>query len=229
PDTLDLDFFYKNVSRTYKTYGVAIYEDNPLIVKPIQKNFHPTTCFDTNLRSIKNAKLIHFFPAPLSTAIVSCICKKYHTKFIAENNKTYNSSQDTSISPTTSNKQIKRLIQQLNTTQQTIPPSPSSQHKSALTNPINLSSLLPSLHIYICPKCDIIKEGKDYYHSSYIANTSVLFSTIASNQTFLQQQLEQTHNTSTSILNTSTTKSPSNISLTNTTSLSKQQQNSNLS
>ena len=37
PDTLDLDFFYKNVTKTYGTYGVAIYEDNPLIVKPIPK------------------------------------------------------------------------------------------------------------------------------------------------------------------------------------------------
>ncbi|CAG8622969.1 8748_t:CDS:1 [Gigaspora rosea] len=110
PDTLDFDFFYKNVSETYECYEVAIYEDNPLIVKPIQKNFYPTTCFDTNFRFIKNAKATHFFPAPLSTAIVSCICKKYHTKFIAENDKTYNSPQNSSISPTTSNKQIKRLI-----------------------------------------------------------------------------------------------------------------------
>ncbi|CAG8754291.1 11555_t:CDS:2, partial [Gigaspora rosea] len=121
------------------------------------------------------------------------------------------------------------LIQQLNTTQQTIPPSSSSQHKSALTNPTNPSSPSLSLHIHICPKCDIIKEGEDYYHSSYIANTSALSSTMASNQAFLQQQLEQTHNTFTSISNTSTTKTSSNIFLTNTKSLSKQQQISNLS
>ncbi|CAG8735596.1 3216_t:CDS:2 [Gigaspora rosea] len=187
PDTLDLDFFYKNVSRTYGTYRVAIYEDNSLIVKPIQKNFHPTTCFDTNFRSIKNA----------------------------------------------------------NTTQQTIPLSPSSQHKSALTNPTNPSSSSLSLHIHTCPKywyvisCkmannqyypqdDVIKEGEDYYHSSCIANIFALTSTMASNQAFLQQQLEQTYNTSTFISNTSTTKTSFNISLTNTTSLPKQQQNSNL-
>ncbi|CAG8807571.1 20726_t:CDS:1, partial [Gigaspora rosea] len=95
PNTLDFDFFYKNVFEPYRTYGIAIYKDNPLIVKQIQKNFYPTTCFDTNLHSIKNAKLIHFFLVPLSTSIVSCIYKKYHTKFIAENDKTYNSSQNT--------------------------------------------------------------------------------------------------------------------------------------
>ncbi|CAG8811664.1 6847_t:CDS:1, partial [Gigaspora rosea] len=79
------------------------------------------------------------------------------------------------------------------------------------------------------PQGDVNKEGEDYYHSSCIANTSAFSSTIASNQAFLQQQLEQTHNTSTSISNTSTTKLLSNISSTNTTSLPKQQQNSNLS
>ncbi|CAG8830614.1 14325_t:CDS:2, partial [Gigaspora rosea] len=134
---------------------------NPLIVKPIQKNFYPTTCFDTNLHSIKNAKATtHFFSAQLSTAIVSCICKKYNTKFIAENDKTYNSLQDSSFSTQTT-----------------------------LTNPTNPSSSSPSLHIHTCPKCwhvisckmvnsqqypqaDVIKEGEDYYHSSCIANTS---------------------------------------------------------
>ncbi|CAG8696911.1 14554_t:CDS:1, partial [Gigaspora rosea] len=71
-----------------------------------------------------------------------------------ENDKTYNSSQDTSISPTISNKQIKRLIQQLNTTQQTILPSPSSQYKSVLTNSTNPSTPSPSLpkmcHVISC-------------------------------------------------------------------------------
>ncbi|CAG8622952.1 8747_t:CDS:1, partial [Gigaspora rosea] len=79
------------------------------------------------------------------------------------------------------------------------------------------------------PQGDLIKEREDYYYSSCIANTSALSSIIASNQAFLQQQLEQIHNTSTSISNTSTTESFSNISSTNTTSLPKQQQNSNLS
>ncbi|CAG8793181.1 10353_t:CDS:1, partial [Gigaspora rosea] len=75
---------------------------------------------------------------------------------------------------------------------------------------------------------DIIKQGEDYYHSSYIANTFALSSTIESNQAFLQQQLEQTLNTSNYISNISTTESFSNISSTNTTSISKQQ-HSNLS
>ena len=149
PDTLDLDFFYKNVTETYGTYSVAIYEDNPLIVKPIPKNFRPTNCFDTNLRSVKKAT--HFFPVPLSTAIVACICKKYHTKFIAENDKIYDATPE--ISPTISNSQNKKLIQQLNSTQQTIPSSPISQQKSTLTNPTNISSPLPSLHMHTCPKC----------------------------------------------------------------------------
>ncbi|CAG8760060.1 7182_t:CDS:2, partial [Gigaspora rosea] len=192
PDTLDLDFFYKNVSETYGSYGVAIYEVNPLIVKPIQKNFYPTTCFDTNL---------------------------------PENDKTYNSPQDSSISPTTSNKQIKNLIRQLNTTQQTIPPSPSSQHKSTLTNPTNLSSPSPSLHIHTCPKCwhvisckmansqhypqgDVIKERENYYHSKTLSTKNIYTSSMeidlptnfqdspATNQ-FLNKDTNQTQPTST--------------------------------
>ena len=109
PDTLDLDHFYQNNAGTY---GVAIYEDKPEIAKAIPKSFRPTACFNKDFRNYQ--KVTHFLPVSLSTAIITCLCKKYHTKFIAKDDKIYDF--NTNINATMSSAQTKKLMQKLKDT-----------------------------------------------------------------------------------------------------------------
>jgi hypothetical protein len=81
PDTADLDFFYQNFSNSF---GIALYEEeNGNNARPIPPKVKPTTCLIKNLR---NNKITHFFQAPTSTSVITCLCGKYHTKFISTTN-----------------------------------------------------------------------------------------------------------------------------------------------
>lgn len=200
PDTLDLDHFYQNNSGTY---GIAIYEDKPETAKAIPKSFRPTACFNKDFRN--SQKVTHFFPAPLSTAIITCLCKKFHTKFIAKDDKIYDF--NTNINATTSAAQIKKLTQKLKDTTQTIPQSPILQQKTHTDETPTTPS--PLFHTHTCPNCnqvincksvnnhhspqgDSIKYGENYYHSSCITNTSSSISYISGpSDDVIRQRMEQ--------------------------------------
>ena len=214
PDTLDLDHFYQNNAGTY---GVAIYEDKPEIAKAIPKSFRPTACFNKDFRNYQ--KVTHFLPAPLSTAIITCLCKKYHTKFIAKDDKIYDF--NTNINATMSSAQTKKLMQKLKDTTQSIPQSPISQQQIHLENTPNTPSLL--FHTHTCINCnqvincksindhhspqgDSIKYGENYYHSSCITNTSSSISYISGpSDDTIRQRMEQLSKS----LNNDTTQTPS--------------------
>ena len=115
-DTIDLDTFYNQFPNRF---GIWIHENNPNTAKPTPSSVKPTTCF-IHLRS-GGDKATHFFKAPTSTSIVTCICKKFHTHFISNNNDTYTSNSENLPEITAP---TKNLTKKLNKTTEFIPPSP---------------------------------------------------------------------------------------------------------
>ena len=114
-DTIDLDTFYNQFPNRF---GIWIHENNPNTAKPIPSNVKPTNCF-VHLRS--GDKATHFFKAPTSTSVVTCLCKKFHTHFISNNNNTYTLNDENLpeiAAPT------KTLTKKLNKTTKFIPLSP---------------------------------------------------------------------------------------------------------
>ena len=84
PDTADLDFFYIHHAQSF---GIALFEDEQENnLKAIPPNQEPTTC---HTRTTRTNKATHFFRAPSTTSVVTCLCRKYHTKFISIQNNTY--------------------------------------------------------------------------------------------------------------------------------------------
>ena len=112
PDTLDLDYFYTHYARSF---GIAIYEEEPDKINAIPIEFKPTACFTKNLR---NYQTTHFLPALSTTQIVTYLCGSFHTNFDSGKNQIYN--VQVTANPTTSNRQTKKLSSMLQTSTQTV-------------------------------------------------------------------------------------------------------------
>ena len=154
PDTLDLDYFFKNHANSY---GIAIYEKEPTQVRAIPDKYKPTKCITMELRT---HPATHIFPAPATTATVKCMCGLFHTQFIAENNKTYE--LNTQTNETTTNKQAKKLQQILKKSTANVPPSPTA-----------------TIHTHICPKCQIPINCKVNNNNHALQNESTFYQDIA--------------------------------------------------
>ena len=150
PDTLDLDYFFKNYP---SSCGIAIYEKEPEKVRAIPDKYRPTKCITMELRS---HPATHFFPAPPTTTIVKCMCGSFHTQFITENNKTYDS--NISAEETTSNKQTKKLQQALKNSTSHIPPSPSA-----------------TTHTHTCPRCQNSISCKVFNNNHALENETTFY------------------------------------------------------
>ena len=84
PDTADFDYFYTHHAQSF---GIALFEDEQKDnLKAISPNQEPTTC---HTRTTRTNKATHFFRASSTTLVVTCLCHKYHTKFISVQNNTY--------------------------------------------------------------------------------------------------------------------------------------------
>jgi len=153
PDTADLDFFYIHHAQSF---GIALFEDEQENnLKAIPPNQEPTTC---HTRTTRTNKATHFFRAPSTTSVVTCLCRKYHTKFISIQNNTYQPHKEfTQIAMgKRQNSKTVELINQISQTSDNIPPSPT-----------------PQLCQHTCPKCSKsitcrIYDNKHHPNESYI-------------------------------------------------------------
>ena len=133
PDTADLDYFYIHHAQSF---GIALFEDEQEDnLKAIPPNQEPTTC---HTRTTRTNKATHFFRAPSTTSVVTCLCRKYHTKFISVQNNIYQPHKEfTQIAMgKKQNSKTVELINQISQTSDNIPPSPT-----------------PQLCQHTCPKC----------------------------------------------------------------------------
>src|ERR1051325_5100964 len=86
PDTIDLDYFYAHFSTSF---GIAFLKDEPTDnIKPIPPSQKHSNC---HIKTTHTKIAAHFFRAPKSTSIATCLCNKYHTQFITKNNSIYQS------------------------------------------------------------------------------------------------------------------------------------------
>jgi hypothetical protein len=138
PDTADLDYFYQNFPNSF---GIALYEEeNGNDARPIPPKIKPTSCLTKILRS---NKITHFFQAPTSTSVITCLCGKYHTKFISTSNTNHIQATELTTVHVNSNskkpnKPTQHLMSDLSSSNNSIPPSPT-----------------PDVHYHTCPKCSI--------------------------------------------------------------------------
>jgi len=150
PDTADLDYFYQNFS---DSFGIALYEEEQgNKAHPIPPKIQPTSCLTKNLRS---HKITHFFQAPSSTSVITCLCGKYHTKFISPTNTNHIQATDFTTAHINSNsKKLNRTSQDLIT------------NISSSTSSVPPSST-PDVHYHTCPKyslpIDCTKRNECHY------------------------------------------------------------------
>ena len=118
PDTLDLNYFY---SKYRNSFRVAFFEESLDAIHSLLTKSKLNICFIRSLRS--NTQNIHFLLAPQSTAISTCLCGKYYTKFIANNNQAYTQTitNPTLITTNPNNKRTKQLINELSKITENIP------------------------------------------------------------------------------------------------------------
>ena len=110
PNTLDLNYFY---SKCRNSLRVAFFEEFPNDIHSLLTKSKPNICLIRSLHS--NTQNIHFLLALQLTAISTCLCGKYHTKFIANNNQTYTQTiaNSTLITTNPNNKKTKQLLNDL--------------------------------------------------------------------------------------------------------------------
>jgi hypothetical protein len=163
PDTADLDYFYQNFSNSF---GIALYEeDNNNKARPIPSKVQPTSCLTKNLRS---NKITHFFKAPTSTSLITCLCGKYHTKFISTSNTNYTQTTEFTTAHINSNskkinKTTQELMTNLSSSIDSVPPSPT-----------------PDVHYHTCPKCSLpigcTKRNERHYPTEkYISKNNEIY------------------------------------------------------
>ena len=230
PDTADLDYFF-----TYfkDSFGLAFFEDEKdNNIKPIPPKQAPTTCF---IKSTRSNKATHFFCAPSSTALVTCLCGKYHTQFISQTKTTYQHATNfTSIAM--GKKQSQKSVELINTISESndnIPPSPTPktcQHTCPKCSKVITCKIINGNHY---PNTVYTVINKKVYHSSCIAESST--STTSTSATPTTPSLEQARKDLTPIFQatlppkptTTTTTQPStpiNIKKTNTSNNQASQQ-----
>src|SRR5690242_3991980 len=92
PDNLDLDYFYANHP---KSFGVGICKETPNTSRSIPTNRKPNSCITTQLRGA--VKSSYYFEAPATSSTVTCLCSKYHTRFVSAQNLTYQRNKITKV------------------------------------------------------------------------------------------------------------------------------------
>src|SRR5260364_474848 len=153
PDTANLDYFYTHHAQSF---SIALFEDEQEDnLKAIPPNQEPTTC---HTRTTRTNKATHFFRAPSTTSVITCLCRKYHTKFISVQNNIYQPHKEfTQIAMgKKQNSKTIELINQISQTSDNIPPLPT-----------------PQLCQHTCPKCSKsitcrIYNNKHYPNKSYV-------------------------------------------------------------
>src|SRR5260364_97844 len=162
PDTANLDYFYTHHAQSF---GIALFEDEQEDnLKAIPPNQEPTTC---HTRTTRTNKATHFFRAPSTTLVVTCLCRKYHTKFISVQNNIYQPYKEfTQIAiGKRQNSKTVELINHISQTSDNIPHSPT-----------------PQLCQHTCPKCSKsitcrIYNNKHYPNKSYILVNKKVYNT----------------------------------------------------
>ena len=149
-NTADLDYFYQNFPNSF---GIALYEEESgNNARPIPPKVKPTACLTKNLRS---NKITHFFQAPSSISVITCLCGKYHTKFTSPTNTNHIQATELTTVYVNSNskkpnKSTQQLMSDLSSSNNSIPPSST-----------------PDVHYHTCLKCFIpigcTKKNECYY------------------------------------------------------------------
>ncbi|CAG8832593.1 42826_t:CDS:2, partial [Gigaspora margarita] len=154
----------------------------------IPPNQEPTTC---HTRTTRTNKATHFFRASLTTSVVTCLCRKYYTKFIPIQNNTYQLYKEfTQIAMgKRQNSKTIELINQISQTSDNISPSSTPQLCQHTCSKCSKSITCRIYNNKYYPNKSYIFVDKKVYHTNSISTSTLLTQSIVLPTRFLANPL----------------------------------------